>query len=154
VIDSIRLEFLGGLLLIAGFALGCGDNQDDAGARDLLARARADGYRSWQRAPGWESRRPSNAPHGDAVDIYVNDVVARVLSTGDHDGAWPEGAIIAKDGWDGAELELIALMEKRSDGWYWAELDADGEPAYSGRPDLCIDCHESGSDQVRAFALP
>ena len=141
---------LGSLALL----IGCGDNQDDAGARDLLSRVRADSYREWQRAPGYEQRRDSNAPHGGAVDIYVNDVVATTLADGAPLDEWPVGSIIAKDGFDGAALELIALMEKRSDGWFWAEYDADGAPAYSGRRDICIDCHQSGDDYVRAFGFP
>lgn len=141
-------------LLAVGALVGCGDNQDDAGARALLERVRADQYRGWDRAPGWEQRRASSAPHSDAVDIYVNDIVAEVLTLGQHDGAWPEGSIIVKDGFDGSELEIVAVMEKRADGWYWAEFDADGDPDYSGHPDICIDCHRSGSDFVRAFPLP
>jgi hypothetical protein len=140
-------------LLVACAALGVacgGDNQDDGGARELLARVRGDGYRTWERAPGFESRKKSNAPHGDAVDIYVNDVLAR----GEPIDAWPLGSVVAKDGWDGSELQLIALMEKRTEGWYWAEYDSDGDPSYSGHPELCIDCHRAGSDYVRAFPLP
>jgi hypothetical protein len=139
---------------VAFATLGCGDNQDDAGARALLARVKADEYRTWDRAPGYEARRDSDAPHSEAVDIYVNDVLAQVLALGEHDGRWPEGSIIVKDGFDGSELELTAVMEKRSDGWYWAEYDAKGNPDYSGHPDVCVDCHESGSDFVRAFRLP
>jgi len=45
-------------------------------------------------------------------------------------------------------------MEKRRDGWFWAEFDDDGEPKFSGRPSKCTDCHASGSDFVRAFSLP
>jgi hypothetical protein len=142
------------LLALAVLVTACGDNQDDAGARALLARVRADDYRSWQRAPGYEARRSSNAPHGGAVDIYVNDVVAEALTRGESLEAWPVGSLIAKDGFDGSKLELTALMEKRDDGWYWAEYDGDGDPSYSGHPDLCIDCHRRGSDYVRAFGLP
>lgn len=143
------------LVLLACALLGaCGDNQDDAGARALLARVRADGYRSWDRAPGYESRRASSAPHSEDVDIYVNDRVAEVLALGEPTTAWPEGSVIVKDGFDGSELELIAIMEKRADGWYWAEYDSDGDPDYSGHPEICTDCHQSGSDAVRAFRLP
>ena len=142
-------------LLAAAVLTGCGDNQDDSGARDLLARVRSDDYRSWDRAPGWPNRRDSSAPHGDQVDIYVNDLIAEALALPDPTRErWPEGSIIVKDGFDGSDLELIAVMEKRSDGWFWAEYDSEGEPDYSGRPDVCIDCHASGSDGVRAFALP
>jgi hypothetical protein len=68
--------------------------------------------------------------------------------------AWPVDSIIVKDGWAGSDLETIAAMQKRSDGWYWAEYDSDGDPDFLGRPDVCIDCHVSGSDYVQAFALP
>lgn len=145
---------LGKTTLLAALLIACGDNQDDAGARDLLARVRAAEYRTWDRAPGWEQRRASSAPHSDDVDIYINDRVAEVLALGEAPQAWPEGSIIVKDGFDGSELEIVAIMEKRSDGWFWAEYDSEGDPDYSGRPDICIDCHASGSDGVRAFRLP
>jgi hypothetical protein len=46
-------------------------------------------------------------------------------------------------------------MEKRGSAWFWAEYDGPtGEPLYSGSPDLCVDCHASGDDLVRAFSLP
>ena len=143
------LAFAGALLLA-----GCGDNQDDAGARALLQRIRADQYHTWDRAPGYEARRPTSAPHSKLVDIYVNDRVAEVLALGEPLATWPVGSIIAKDGFDGNDLELIAVMEKRADGWFWAEYDDDGDPDYSGHPDTCTDCHRSGSDYVRAFRLP
>ena len=140
--------------MLATLLVACGDNQDDEGARDLLARVRDAEYRTWDRAPGWEQRRPSAAPHSDDVDIYVNDRVAEVLALQEAPRAWPEGSIIVKDGFDGSELEIIAVMEKRRDGWFWAEYDSAGNPDYSGRPDICIDCHASGSDGVRAFGFP
>ena len=147
---AVWLAFPLSLLLLAG----CGDNQDDAGARALLEKIRADRYTTWDRAPGYEKRRPSSAPHSEAVDIYVNDRVAEVLALGEPVQSWPVGSIIAKDGFDGADLELIAVVEKRADGWFWAEYDDDGDPDYSGRPEICTDCHRSGSDYVRAFRLP
>jgi hypothetical protein len=130
------------------------ENEDDAGARQLLARVRGEAYREWTRPPGWESRKPSNAPHGAEVDIYVNDTVADILARGDSVGSLAEGSTIVKDGWNGGQLELIAIMDKRSDGWYWAEYDRNGEPTYSGHPATCTNCHSSGSDFVRAFDLP
>ena len=51
-------------------------------------------------------------------------------------------------------------MEKRQGGWYWTELDGDGEPAWSaanGKPDICIECHDNRakySDWVYSFEFP
>jgi hypothetical protein len=134
-------------------AAACGDDQDPAGAGELWSRIHAENYRSWMRAPGFEQRRPSNAAHGDAVDIYVNKVVADVFAGGPLP-AWPKGSLIVKDGFDDGDFDLVAAMEKRDDGWFWAEWDNEGDAIYSGRPSTCTDCHASGSDSVRAFALP
>jgi hypothetical protein len=133
----------------------CGDDQDPEGAADLLQRMRDDGYQSWARAPGYSERRATNAPHGDQVDIFVNQVVADALA-GSAIDEWPVGSIVAKDGYDDdGSLSLVAAMEKREDGWYWAEWDGESdESLYSGKPAICIDCHASGSDYVRAFGRP
>lgn len=141
--------FLAGSLL----SFGCGDDQDPAGASELWTRIHAQDYRSWARAPGYETRRPSNAAHGDAVDIYVNAIVSDALGMPGLT-AWPTGSLIVKDGFDGGDFDLVAAMEKRADGWFWAEWGAEGDVSYSGRPSLCIDCHASGSVSVRAFSLP
>jgi hypothetical protein len=86
--------------------------------------------------------------------MFVNDVVADALAADSVLTEWPEGSIIVKDGYtDDGELALIALMEKRADGWFWAEYDGDGEILYSGVPDVCVDCHDSGSDFVLAFGF-
>lgn len=140
-------------LALAAAATGCGDDQDPEGAQELWDRIHAQGYRSFDRAPGYPSRAPTSAPHGDAVDIYVNDVIATGLAAGGLT-AWPKGSLIVKDGWEGSDLSIVAAMEKRDDGWFWVEWDGDGESHYSGKPDICIDCHSSGSDGVRAFSLP
>lgn len=136
------------LLILAA----CGDDQQPEVAADLLTRVRADDYRAWDRAPGYSTRQPSNTAHADAVDIYVNPTIATALGEDALD-AWPVGSQIVKDGFDGDELELIAILEKRPDGWFFAEY-YDGESKYSGRPDVCLDCHDAGDDFVLAFDLP
>lgn len=61
----------------ASLLVGCGDNQDPAGAKALWKSIHDQDYRSFPRALGYESKRKSNAPHGDQVMIYVNDVLAQ-----------------------------------------------------------------------------
>ncbi len=152
---SPRLAFLGLLVATGLLTASCGDDQDPDGASDLLARMKSEDYRSWARGPGYTERRTSSAPHGDEVEIFVNDVAAQALQGSGQD-KWPVGSIIAKDGYDeGGGLSHIAAMEKREDGWYWAEWDGETEESiYSGKPATCIDCHATGDDYVRAFGLP
>jgi hypothetical protein len=133
---------------------GCGDDQDRAPAHDPLARVRSEEYRTWQRAPGFSSRASSNGPHADSVDIYVNDVLADVLTAGAPLERWPSGSTIVKDGYDGSELRIVAIMEKRTSGWHWAEYDSADTELSAGVPEVCIACHDSGSDYVLAFELP
>lgn len=135
----------------------CGDDQEPAAARALKRRIYELDYRSWRRAPGYETRQDARAPHSDYVDIYVNDVVTAALDAGEPLDAWPVGSLIVKDGFErfnDSRPEIIAVMEKRDDGWFWAEYFDDDDAKYSGQPDICLDCHDSGNDYVRAFALP
>lgn len=141
-------------LALVAPVFGCGDNQDPQGADALWHQIHDLNYRGFSRAPGYEVRRDSNAPHGGAVDIYVNATVRSALDARTPLTEWPAGSLIVKDGWDGDENVLVAAMEKRADGWYWAEWNGEGTAKYSGKPDLCIDCHSSGADHVRAFPFP
>lgn len=134
------------------FMLGCGDDQDPDGAKALWDRVHAQKYNTWERAPGFATRTETNAPHSDAVEIFVNGAMAEALKAGAT--TWPEGAIIVKDGYDsGGDLDIVAVMEKANGAWYWAEYPAngDGEADYSGVPSICTDCHASGRDFVRFF---
>lgn len=148
------MRLLPAAVLIVALA-GCRENDDPAGAEDLLERVQTDDYRSWARAPGYETRVSSDAPHSDAVEIFVNDVVAGALAADPGRATWPVGSIVVKDGYtEAGDLDLVAIMEKRDDGWYWAEYAEDGTALYSGAPAICTDCHSPGSDFVRAFSLP
>lgn len=147
-------------LLVAGS--GCYDNKTSYGtdpqqtneAQDFWAKIHTQGYRARTRAPGHEQRTASSAPHGDSVDVFVNALIATTLTSGQHPTAWPVGSIIVKDGFAGGVQTLVAAIEKRSDGWFWAEYHPDGSVLASGHPSGCIGCHSSGSDFVRAFHLP
>lgn len=133
------------------------DNQSPTEARTLWERINAEDYHSFSRAPGYETTQPSAAPHGNRVDIYVNDVVQNVLDAGEAINDWPVGSLIVKDGFDAdGKLDIVAVMDKQDNGWFYAEwigLESD-EASYSGQPAVCVNCHASGADEVRAFGFP
>ncbi len=141
-------------IALAVVALAACRNQDEAGADALWEEVHDADYRSWARAPGFETRKPSSASHGDHVDIFINDVLVDALASEEKLTAWPEGSIIVKDGFTGDHPRLVAIMEKRDDGWFFAEYEPDGEVDFSGTPGVCTRCHDAGADYVRAFGFP
>lgn len=136
---------------------GCGDNQDPAGADALWQKIHDENYRGFARAPGWETRKPTGAPHSKQVDIYVNKVIADALAAKKKLAVWPVGALVVKDGFtNDGDLAIVAVEEKRADGWFFAEYNdvAAGKAKYSGQPSICLGCHTDANDHINAFALP
>jgi hypothetical protein len=129
-------------------------NQDPAGAEALWDEIHEADYQSWARAPGYPTRTPSTAAHGNMVDIYINDVMVEALASGEKLSSWPEGSMIIKDGFTGDTQNLVAVMEKREDGWFWVEYEETGHVDFSGKPGVCTRCHDEGADYVRAFGFP
>lgn len=115
---------------------------------------RAEQYQLWERAPGYETRQPTSAPHSDRVDIFVNSVLADALASSVALTSWPVGSLVVKDGYSSGELELIAIMERREDEWFFAEYDDEGDSEFSGLPSTCTDCHTTANDRILAFDLP
>ena len=159
-----RPSRLGRLAAVALLVVGAGCNdqrssypttpQQTNEAQDFWGKIHTQAYRGWNRAPGHATRTASTAPHGDSVDVFVNTIIATTLTSGLHPTAWPEGSIVVKDGFTHGAQTRVAAMEKRSNGWFWAEYRPDGTVLASGRPAACTGCHASGSDYVRAFHLP
>jgi hypothetical protein len=134
--------------------LGCGgDDIDEAGAKELWARLQAENYRSWARAPGWETRQPTVSVHGQTADIFGN---SEVMSASQTPGLteWPLDSLLVKDGYRDDDLALVAAMEKRAAGWYFAEWDGSGKVKFAGSPSVCLDCHQAAPDFVFAMVLP
>ena len=148
---GVRMLVSVGLVVLAACG---GEDQEPERARDLWERLEAAGYTSWARAPGYDERVRSRAAHGDEVVIYVNDVVAADLTATPPRSEWSEGAIVVKDGFEGGDLCLVAVMEKRDGEWFWAEYDENGDTLFSGQPEICVGCHAIGDDFVRGFFLP
>lgn len=145
-------------------AVACGQDDDPEGARALWDKVNAGaGFASWSRAPGYGARKPSFTAHASAVEIFVSPEVSAALASTSKDTpvtAWPVGSILVKEGFSsvtGGSRKLVAIMEKRTDGWFWAEYDDSGTPTYSGHPSVCVACHahrKSYSDWVYSFELP
>jgi hypothetical protein len=147
--------FVCGIVAIA-WLVACGDDEavDAAGGRELLLRVQTENYQQWDRPPGWEAQKPSlEGGHGGQLDIYVNELVASSLESETPVRQLPVGSTVVKDVWTGANLHAIAIMDKRADGWYWAEFNGKGEVLAAGHPEGCILCHRRGVDYVRAFSL-
>ncbi len=122
---------------------------DAAGLWDIIT---AEDYLSWDRPAGAADTISSKGPHGDEVDLYINDVVA---ATGAGASAWPEGSVVVKEARAGGSLVVIAAMWKRDGAWLWAEYEPDGRVIIEGEAaPACAGCHASGQDSVIAFDLP
>ncbi len=142
------------LVGLAGLGGGCGDDQDPAAARALWDRIQAEDYRNWARAPGFDTPRPTRAPHQDRVVVYLNATMAEAASGPPLD-VWPEGSLVVKEGLDAAgDIGQVAAMEKRDGKWFWAEWSPEGDSLFSGEPTICLGCHRIGDDWVRAVFLP
>jgi hypothetical protein len=153
----------GGLVAVVVLLAACGQDEDPEGARVLWEKVNAGpGFRSWQRAPGVPARKPSFTAHKNAVEIFVSPEITAALTTPTADpiATWPVGSIIVKEGFGSLtsdSREIVAIMERHADGWFWAEYDDGGSSKYSGRPSGCTDCHshrQSYSDWVYSFELP
>jgi hypothetical protein len=162
------------VVVLAIVLLGCRQNDDPEGAKALYAKANAGaGFRAapWRRAPDFPERKPSFTAHSREVEIWVNEPMAKALDGVENTrisndegklvrSEWPVGSIIVKEGFSGDERRLVAIMEKRVDGWHWAELDGDGEPLWSaanGKPEICVECHDNRATQfdwVYSIELP
>jgi hypothetical protein len=137
--------------------LGCsacgGEDKDEAGARDLWARLQEADYRTWAPAPGWETRQETVSAHGQQADIFINDAVVSALLEESLE-AWPVGSLLVKDSYRGEALALIAALEKRDSGWYFAEWNGAGELKFAGSPSVCRNCHDAADDSVFSVGLP
>ncbi len=161
------------LLTVALLAAACDGDSAPVSEPEytLLTEVQRDDYQAWARAPGHDARKPTNAPHGRGVEVYVNEVMVDALANVDGLGltAWPEGGTIVLEGFAEAKLPegadpvvdrgtptQVAIMQKQHGAWYWEQYQAEDleRPRFAGRPDVCVGCHVGTADFVRGFALP
>jgi hypothetical protein len=112
-------------------------------------------YHSWQKAPGFDTPRPSHSPHGKTVMVYVDANIAKTLA-GPSASSWSVGSEIVKDAFDDAgALVEVTYMQRLGQGWFYASYDPSGTVVKQGvEVPSCAGCHRSGSDEVKSFKLP
>lgn len=150
-------------LLPIGLAPACDGDTGFTSAphHELLTQVQNEKYREWSRVPGRDMRLPTNAPHGRQVEIFINAPLVDALANADGLGltSWPEGSIAVLEGFADevtTDLAQVAIMQKRHGVWYWEQYQGEdfSGPRFSGRPEVCLGCHNTGNDFTRSFGLP
>jgi len=119
------------------------------------------GYRSWQ--PLAErpvaSLRPLGSAHvGGVHKVYVNRTRTQLSRSGEQRFPYPKGSVVVKEGLEGRDLELIAIMRKVAAGsgvgsWSYVEYTrSSGSGPFSrvtAPNSVCTSCHLNANSKQR-----
>jgi hypothetical protein len=126
--------------------------QQEAESGSLFERVLVNEYHNWRVAPGYQTPQPTEGPHGEDVQIFLNDEAADAREEAAEQ--WPDGSIIVKDIYVDHSIAGVAIMEKRDGHWYWGEWTSDGEMIAEGRRiQACEECHSQGTDGTLAVRI-
>lgn len=99
----------------------------------------------------------AHGPHG-TFKLRFNSIALKALTdngklpTG---GKFPDGSLIIKDAYKGSDIEIYAMMYKKSGSWLWAEIKPDKKVVHgvNDNSGVCTGCHsQSGNrDLVVSF---
>ena len=157
--SRLQAALLVGAAMVPVLAGGCARDVE-AGEALLLELESSDFRNAYTRPPGWARRLRGRSPHGAWVDIYINDAMTDAIDDNIPLDRWPVGSRVVLEGWlteDALSREFLVVMSKptATDYWYWAEWDAEDGLIYAGEAVAqCVECHNAGEDEVRAFPLP
>ncbi len=111
-------------------------------------------YRQWAQWPDFGGQQPGRSPHGEFVQVWVNQPAQAGA-----DLPLAAGALIVKEGY-GADkaLKSITVMYKvkgynpAAGDWYWVAYSPQGQAKVAGAPKGCVGCHggSSANDYVVA----
>jgi Cytochrome P460 len=112
-----------------------------AGLGDLPQNIQA--FAKWQKLV--TTGLPTDGPHaGKNKVVYGNSIAAKAWKGSE---PLPLGSLVVKTVGLASKPTLVALMEKRQDGWYYAEWLPNNKGGYNlafggpGKQALCVDCH-------------
>ena len=149
------------ILILAILFFGCSEDvltDDQKLANEIWDEVQ--GYETWLQDSTFAGIQSGNSPHGDYVQIWLNETVANFFNNPDtlENETLPVGSILVKEGYsdsEGQSLNKITIM-KKIDGydpdhnnWFWANYNDGGELAgKNGKESSCYNCHISGNDYL------
>lgn len=147
------------LLLVASFfSLSFMTLTDLKIADELYERIHKLKYKTFTKAPGFETRQLALQTQEDEeemwVDIYINDVLVKALESGENLREWPVGSLLVKETYIYGRFVSLGANEKRENGWVINQWNAKGIAEVANRPKVCWSCHEKGDDMVLGFRFP
>jgi hypothetical protein len=178
----MKTQWRESMLALSLAILGCDAGDDDGDAdpdtgttSDAVDSTGAPGFDESQalaRAMAYETElvqinaMPRASQHGlaDTVDVWVAPEIAELYRSLDPDAdgplvELPDDALLVKTHLDGTGVVAgYTVMTKgdpasTSGGWWWARVDANGNPAETGQVGFCIGCHQAVEAEGWAFGV-
>tara|TARA_Y100000748_G_scaffold302716_1_gene305598 strand:+ start:1713 stop:2189 length:477 start_codon:yes stop_codon:yes gene_type:complete len=153
----MKIKILSFFILL--FTLGC--ESDDLTNDQRIANeiwVEIQGYETWDQNPELLGIQPGDSPHGEYVQIWINDVAKEFFNAERDDDLLPDGSIIVKEGYsdqNGSNMNKITIMKKinsfdpDNNDWFWANYNENGSlGGKSGKVSSCYSCHVSGKDYI------
>tara|TARA_X000001036_G_scaffold262244_1_gene243744 strand:+ start:1771 stop:2247 length:477 start_codon:yes stop_codon:yes gene_type:complete len=153
----MKIKILSFFILL--LTLGCESDEltdDQILANDIWEEIQ--GYKTWDQNPEFLGIQSGDSPHGEYVQIWINDIVKEFFNVEIPDSLLPNGSIIVKEGYSdegGANMNKITVMKKINgfdpdhNNWFWANYNENGSlGGKNGKVSSCYSCHASGKDYI------
>ncbi len=152
------------VLFIACLLASCKKDKEIKNANDqLFDEATASGFTYFDNGDLLAGASP--IPHG-SFKLRFNAIAYAALDTTGKlpvGATFPNGSLIVKEIFNGADITLLAIMKKNpsseyaANGWMWAEIKPERDVSFSlqEKGDACVGCHNGSPnrDLTRTFDL-